>query len=367
VRRYVSLLTTLLITLSACRSGPEPGPAGLNMLVEVKGTVEINRHSWARNVYQPALFGMTVESGDLLRTGADGSVMVVCADLTVAGVNPDFIGGMPCQGPSPILVRRQGLVSEVRSTTADTSIPFIISPRRTRLLDDSPLLKWNEVANVVTYTVTIRGTSMRWSQEVTGTQIRYPDSAPELIPGKAYKLIVTADGRSSEEENAPGLGFIILTPEEVRPIREAEAKIRGLELSEEAKDFLVAQLYASRREGETDDVEQGLNAEAVEILEGMAITSMNPVVFRTLGDLYLALGLERLAEERYLRAVELSAELGDVEGQAVASAGLGQIYANLGNQDQAIRRWQEATEQYQALGDREQAEQMEDHIKALRP
>jgi hypothetical protein len=86
--------------------------------------------------------------------------------------------------------------------------PYIISPRRTLLLDDKPLIRWNAVPNATRYTVRLREPSgVIWQTEVKQVEVRY-SGTPVLQPGVGYALIVEADtGASSTEEGVPGWGF----------------------------------------------------------------------------------------------------------------------------------------------------------------
>jgi len=86
-------------------------------------------------------------------------------------------------------------------------------------------------------------------------------------------------------------------------------------LSDPATRLLIANLYASR----------GLSSEAVEQLESLFTTAKEPAVARLLGSLYLGLGLSRLAEDRYLQALDLAQTANDIEGQAADSSALATV------------------------------------------
>ena len=86
---------------------------------------------------------------------------------------------------------------------------------------------------------------------------------------------------------------------------------------------------------------------------------------RSLGDLYLKIGMNRLAEEHYLQALELSQKAGDVEGQALAQHALGLIYKQaLGNPEAATPRLQDAVKWYQQLGDSRKVEEIQKQLAA---
>jgi hypothetical protein len=369
MKRYLALLTVMILVLTGCGqvitvSTPTPSTTftpitsndGLNLLIVAQGTVRLKRDGWPD--YQPTAFGTVLRRGDLLQVDAQARATVLCADLTAwpvpAGAPSGVINGCPPL-QKPALVRRESLIGATKAPV-DPLIPYIISPRMTCLLSRQPILRWNAVTGVTTYTISIHGVD--WVTKTTTTQFVYPTDAPPLRPGVTYLLLVEADnGRASREESAPGLGFSLLEPDEAEPVRADEARLHNLALSAEAESYALAHLYAGHE----------LVAEAVDLLEELAAgDSQEAAVYRTLGDLYHSIGLERLAEARYLRAEELAGEAGDVEGQAAALAGLGEVYASLGNKDQALVHWQQALKHYQAIGDAAQAAYVQTRIDEVK-
>ena len=92
------------------------------------------------------------------------------------------------------------------------------------------------IKGATSYQVTVRGLNLSWTTNVTsGTEIVYPKNAGDLVPGKAYKLVVEADGRSSTEEPEPGLGFILLKSDELKMLKDAVRNIGELDLEEVSK------------------------------------------------------------------------------------------------------------------------------------
>jgi hypothetical protein len=293
----------------------------------------------------------------MLQLDSDAQATVLCADLTAwpvpAGAPSGALGG--CKPPSKPPLIRVGWKVGATKAQVDPLIPYVVSPRMTRLLSDQPTLRWNAVTGVITYTVGIRGDDgTDWQTQTTSTQIAYPADAPALRPGVSYLLLVQDDsGRSSREEDLPGLGFRVLAPEEAEPIQSDVERLRALSLPSEAASFALAHLYAGH----------GLIAEAVDLLEALAESgSQEPAVYRTLGNLYHRIRLERLAEASYLQAVELAEQARDVEGKAAALVSLGEIYIGWGNRDEALLRWKQALAQYQALGDKDQIEHVQKRI-----
>ena len=148
----------------------------------------------------------------------------------------------------------------------------------------------------------------------------------------------------------------MLTPAISRQVRDDEQRIRSLALSEETTRFLIAKLYTSEN--------YGLYTEAIEQLEALKHVE-NPIFSRLLGDLYVGVNLNALAEPHYLRALELSERVDDREGQAAALDMLGQIYLDLGNPAEAAARLQRAIEIYQTLGDAKKIGQLTERLGSI--
>jgi hypothetical protein len=357
-----ALLCLMLFVLLGCTGASPNYPAAytqlatsdrdVHLVVVVQGELSVKRQGWS--TYAPALPGTVLHYGDLLRLDGSAQATVVCADLTIASV-PGGVSGIPCKVDRPVLVYDGSLVNPTRSIPSG-DFPLIVTPRKTKLLDPHPTLRWTPIAGATSYQVSVRGQGVNWSTDVnSGTEIAYPADAPALVAGATYKVIVVAGTRSSEEETLPGLGFTLLKPEEAAVVRDAEARIHALGLPGEPTRLLLANLYAS----------QGLYAEAIEQYEALSSTAQEPAVLRSLGDIYLTLGLNHPAEASYLQALKLSEPANDVEGQALAQHALGRIYETIGNAGEAAQRLQKAREQYQRLGDTQTIKQIDERLAGL--
>lgn len=348
--RPIAVVLALALTGVACgKSQPIPVATakvvtGLNLIIVADGEVGLKRNGW--NDFHPIGFGTALYRGDQLRPSAGAKVIVLCDNLTAwtvpAGAPSGLNQGCP-QSASPVLLRGKSAISASRpssSSGSDPLIPYVISPRATKLLSPKPILRWNPVLGVTSYTVSIRG--LDWQETVSATEVVYPGT-PALEAGKVYLLIVEADnGRSSRDEGMPDLGFSLLHNEETERIRTDSATIAGINLPDEGKAFALAQLYGG----------YGLYAEAIEMLEKVADAGSQAAnVYRSLGDFYWQIGLSRLAEDRYLQAVNLAEAAGDTEALAAAQTGLGEVYMALGNKSEAVRWLTQAQAGYEALGD----------------
>ncbi len=330
--------------------------SGFNLLVVADGEVLLKRNGWSE--YHPTAFGAELHRGEQIKPRDGVKAVILCDSLTTwivpAGVPSGLGNGCP-QAPEPSLKRGESLIGNTRGGNAPL-IPYIISPRKTHLLNALPMLRWNEVPGASSYTVQVRGGNLQWETEVTGTEMVY-SGEPPLKAGEIYLLIVVADdGSSSSDEGTIGLGFMLLNKDEITSFRAASEKLETLNLNGEAEDFALAQLYAG----------QDLITEAIKILEALAEDDcQETAVYRVLGDLYQNIGLSLLAEEHYLTAIQLTKTSEDIEGLSVAQEGLGEVYMALGNKDEAIKWLSQAQEGYQILGDTQRVNQVAELLEEI--
>jgi hypothetical protein len=365
MKRLSVLTFALVLVLVACNTTQPtsipPADDSAHLLIVVQGPVNVKRAG--RSEYAPGMFGMVLHRGDLLRLDGDAQAKVACADLTLADA-ASGTGSVPCKMGQGIIAdpATGSRVSAARSNIP-SDIPIVIAPRRTRILNARPTLRWSPMPGIDTFKVSIQKNDTVWNTDISGqTQVAYPANAPALTTGQTYKVVVQAGERSSEDKLIPDLGFTVAPPNEVSEIREAESKIKALGLAEGPTEYLIAVLYATRK----PEVRDNFNAEAIERLENLVASFKEPAVLRMLGDLYLKIGVLSLAEERYVQAVELSKALNDVEGQADELQTLGMIYTLLGNKDEALQHLQEAIALYQKLGDTSAVKAIEAELTKLK-
>jgi hypothetical protein len=176
----------------------------------------------------------------------------------------------------------------------DTSIPYIISPRRTKVLrNKSIVLRWNPTSENLSYAVAIKPDKTAWSGSKTISSggrnkvVEIP-GPKDLEPG-IYRFIVTDNnGKSSdrelEDDKNSVLQFRVVSKTEENEI---ESEVQGL------KDTLdVARAYA----------EKGFYLEAIQTLEGMSEDKKNSTTYAFLGNFYSAVGLSVSAVENYHRS-----------------------------------------------------------------
>lgn len=339
------------IASASAQSGDSIGPTSGRIVFinpkEPKGTLKVKQAKGVEPVN--ATEGMLVRRGYLLTLDPAARAAVICGDGRKRELAPGP-QGCPCTKPcTPEVcgIRYDGsTIGATRGPDTDKGgFPVVISPRRTMLRNLRPTIRWAPIAGAKassTYNVTLYGDSMKviWTRDVVSqTRLAYPEKEPPLTPGQTYKVVVTSDGLSSQQDHSPGLGFTTLTADQAHTLADEESRRKQMELPETQTRFIVANLYAARE----------LYAEAIEQSEDLYTTMKEPAVAQMLGDLYAAIGLNREAEKKYVEALSLTAA-SDLDGLGLTQKNLAQVYENLGIFDQAIVRLEEAMKAYRRLG-----------------
>jgi len=291
----------------------------LAILAAAEGTVQVVSGQGAA---RPATFGRPLERGEVVRVGAGGTATVVFNDGHVArlaagssltvddrgaeagGDAAATVSGEVFSQVSKYVTagsRQKGLValSALRSGKGADSLPLIVAPRMTDLLDDRPSFRWRPVDGAQRYRLTLSGDEGDlWTKEVTTTGLEFPEDAKPLAgPGDyMWRLEAWSDrGRLREEESA----FHVLGPErrdEVQAqIDRIAAGAGGADAA--ATHFLAGSyLYAS-----------GLYGDAAAHFEALGrIAPDSPAPHEALGNAYRAMGLMDLAVAEFEAALSLS-------------------------------------------------------------
>ncbi|MEG3989953.1 hypothetical protein QUA13_22835 [Microcoleus sp. S28C3] len=310
--------------------------------------------------------GTLIYPGDTLRTAQNAQLTLQCADLGIK-----LIASGENQLNSCLLAKEESKsgCSEDLIKCPDRGddkiawnsapIPYIISPRHTKLLDSKPILRWNPVAGATRYKLSLRenGAKLNWEMTVSGTQAVYAGE-PALKPGASYKLIVEANtGASSESAVGEGnIEFGLLDENEVERVKSEIGTIDKQVPNENAKKLAISSVYLNAN----------LIAEAREILESLQQTGVKtPPIYRTLGDLYLEkLQLVPQAEVYYSKVIN-TAKPDDIEELTAARYGLGQVHSAMRNNLEAMKYLQMAKDGYTTLGDLPMTEKVEKQLRDL--
>ncbi|OUC14542.1 MAG: hypothetical protein B0A82_11435 [Alkalinema sp. CACIAM 70d] len=322
----------------------------LNIVVEVKGEVHLKRAVWPK--YQFAEIGNLLRPSDRLRLGRKASVKVLCNNLLVWNVpsGRESLVSSGCQSTANPAIKFDNNPRGPSRSPQDSTIPYIISPRDTMLLDSKVILRWNPVKGAKYYIVCIEGEKVNWAIQVTKPEVAYRGEPP-LKPG-IYWITVLADNGESSTSDVP-VEFRILNQETALQVQSAVQQLKQQSLDPEATALALAHLYRS----------YGLKAGAIEVLEKVINSgSQISAVYQLLGDLYKQTGLISFAKNQYLKALKLSEAESNLEGKALAQVSLGEIEES---RDQVIHWLQAAQNNYLVLGDKEQVEKLRQQLAKL--
>lgn len=239
----------------------------------------------------------------------------------------------------------------------DSLIPYIISPRRTLLLNDKPKLRWNKVPGVNNYTVSlVKGDRTIWETTVNKNEVVYPGE-PQLEPGSEYVLIVKAEnGRTSEEEKLPARGFKMLPTAEKQFVSAAIEQVNNQQIAEKTKALQRAYFY----------IGSDLKSEAIETLEALVATNIQEALaYRKLGNLYWQEGVTLLAESNYLKAHELASAAKDIGEQAQLEEALGEMYVAISEKQEAVRWLTQALNSHKTIGNTQRVRELEERVLVL--
>ncbi len=324
---------------------------GLNFITQLSGDVKVKRPNW--NNFQNARRNQPLSSKDLLQLGTQSSAIVLCGDLSRWKVPAGKISRVSDPEACPMGVPTLVPPDSRRTTTrgGNPTIPYIISPRKTSILDPLPLIRWHHVVGAKHYTVEVRrGEKIHWTFIVNQSEVKYAGEA--LKPGY-YQVFVTADTGASSRSEEP-VGFTLLKNEEAQRIKADAERLQQQLLDEEAQTIALAYLYWGNK----------LHALAIERLEELVRKgNQTASVYQLLGEIYQKVGLNELALEKYKAAIE---KVGDnLEGQASIQASLGEIYNALIRKDEARHAYQQAQDDYRALGDEQRVMELQKKLDEL--
>ncbi|MDJ0595972.1 MAG: hypothetical protein QNJ72_39325 [Pleurocapsa sp. MO_226.B13] len=367
-----------LIFTTAILGSVTPAIATTYQIIKAEGQVLLKRRQWSD--YRPTSEGaqINLNQDDFIYLDRGAKIIIQCPDKTTTWRVPSGRVWGASNG-CPRALRRSratGLVGGILGGT-DPSVPYLISPRRTLILDRQPTFRWNAVPEASNYTISLSTSAeVIWQQKVSETEIVYPGE-PLLGPGKLYSLTIKADtGTSSQDENVSGLEFVLLTDTDLKQVQTDVEQLTNLELSDEAETLALANFYAdyilnsdsapAYNLAAENLATYSLTAKAIEILEALvAQGSTIPAVYRILGDLYWESGLQLLAEVQYLKVVELAQEPKYLEERAKAQFSLAEMYVVLEKWEETDRWLRQAKQSYVELGDRDNATMIEEQLEEL--
>ena len=341
--QFKSLIPLLSgVTLVGILARPvSPVIPGVNflMILSPPGQVKLKRPHWQK--YQPIIIGTPLRNEDRLLLPKGAQAEVLCQNLTEWKV-PDGRESIVSEGCPPVSNPK---LRESEEDTADSraindpKIPYILSPRNTKLLPTQSLtLRWNQVEGAKNYRVELVGPGVNLNQETRENQLVYT-AKPPLKRGVRYWFnVVTDKNKTSTFEGTPG--FTILSEKEVKETLGAVEEIKQKQLSREAQVLAIAHLYQSKE----------LYNEAIKPLETAIQDGIkSTAIYQLLGEIHQKIGLNRLARLHYLKALKLTKPEADLEGLANIQGGLAITNAIIRYKDDALKYLEYAKASYKKL------------------
>ncbi|BAU10740.1 unknown protein [Leptolyngbya sp. NIES-3755] len=282
------------------------------------------------------------------------------------------------------LLRVRGTQSAAVIGGIDTIIPYLLSPRHTLLLSNTPTFRWNAVPEVKQYTIQLKSPKgIIWETNTRSTQITYLGN-PALQPGIAYSVIVKASNGKSSEQDGIGnqrsttLDFRILRPSEAETVKAEVNAIVQSSTTSEVKTLRLAEYYSNYVLPEAAISAYGLTAPlfetyslttaSIEILEAQLKQGKpSPILHRTLGNLYWQIGLAQPAIAHYTKAIDLVRSSLDLEEWTLSNFSLGQIYTTTNSTANALNAYQQARIGFLFLGNTPRVNLVESRIRELKP
>jgi hypothetical protein len=309
-------LCILAVLAALLADGPEvsraePGtPAAV--LMTCAGGVSVTR---AGGETVKASFGMQLQQGDKVATGADGSAEIMLQDGTwlQIGANSGMVIKTRPNAPAPTpekekqfeVVQNFIKLKDSEGTSALTGLRggdddelVGVSPGRTRVRNDRPTFAWKIADPSTELQLTVYdGSGVHWQTDVKGTTFAYPADAPALAPGTKYSWTVeTTDPLVFPPLRSQAVYFEVISPEDAKMLDDALAAI-------EAEDKPGKSTYHLMRASLFYD--QGLIEEAInETLTALEADPENETLHAILAKLYTESGRNEEAIRAYEQIVD---------------------------------------------------------------
>jgi hypothetical protein len=349
-KSFTQVLLVLVLTNSALPAWAQA--QGINYISNLKGKVEVKRAN--RSTYQKAQFGTLLQPKDRLRLDKWATATVLCSNLSLWKVpaGKETVIEQGCT-TGPDVIRRPNSRTTRPRSGEDPTIPYLISPRSTAVLERQLRLRWHNIG-AASYRVRVWGDQVDWSIETDQAEAVFPGESQSIRSGGYYQVEITANTGASSKANP--VGFTFLGDEGVKQVQQRVGDITQLALNRESEVLALAYLYQS------DD----LKAAAIQQLETVVQAGVRTAaVYQLLGELYQASELLQLAKINYVKAFELAKTANSLEQQAELQQHLGEVNEALAQLSNALYWFRSAQSSYRQLGDAEQVQMLQPRINYL--
>ena len=348
-----------------------PGPVNaqfgnVNFIFGLSGNVWIKRVGSSK--FERASTGL-INVADELRLGKGAKARVLCGNFRRRSVSyaGKFVVEHVCYPGKRKINIRPGSRRCCSRNSNDPNIPYIISPRNTKIFHHQAIsLRWNPVDGVKSYDVSLLGDGVDWNTKVSESKVVY-SGKESFQPGSRYWVIVTADnGASSRSERRTG--FSILDEAENKKIQAEISQLEQIDsdsklskgLGDDFLAFTKAEIYHSH----------GLHSAAIDVLEAaVKQDSKTRAVYQLLGEVYQEVGLNWLAKQRYLIALGLTQITNKLEAkqdQALIQYRLGEVHYAIGDVENSYKWYETARDSFRALKEPQLVKQVQENLDYLK-
>lgn len=230
------------------------GDSPLAVLMAQQGDVTVLRSGEALD----ANFGMHLDQGDEIRTGADSSADIVFATgqalqlgangrLVVQGGEAAAAGGTSPEifGSADRLLQLKGTrgtsaIGRVRSGGEGAEI-IAVSPRFSARVGTRPVFEWSGGSGEIELTLEHEGAEVWTGTAVDAQSLQYPDDAPELVGGSSYSWRVrVADPLAISPAQSQTAFFETMTAEQESELDRTLDQLASAPVSEATRAVLEA-------------------------------------------------------------------------------------------------------------------------------
>jgi hypothetical protein len=313
----------LLILLQSASPASAQTPPYAALVTDLSGTVMVQKAG--RSDPERGVWGMQLCRGDQIRTKENSQVSILLqnsnlvtlgpsssltiADNTPGGsqksvrqVNPDLT---PNLSLLTFHESRDGEAEALAGLRAGKTGADItpLNPRNSKMRSSRPSFEWVSERSHESYGVTLLAdTGAVWTCRTSGTRMDYPGNERALEPGKSYFWYVEGEDLF-ERTKSPGVGFTILSSEEVKSVEEHERHLQRTiapEGENSSVHFLLGAYYD----------QMGMLTEAIPEFRHIAEKNPDaPLPHEILGRLYEKAALKDQAIKELQKAVMLGKTL----------------------------------------------------------
>jgi Tetratricopeptide repeat len=272
MRRFSLIFSLLAVTMIGVGQSPRSVPADTGspaaVLTSCRGPVTIAR---AGGKATAASFGLSLNDGDEVRTGADAEAEIMFAAGNWVSVGPNSsmkIKGRPGASEPAKDSDNFEVVSnflKLKSSEGTSSISGLrsaekasaltaIAPVQTKVRGANPTFAWKIDDPSLELRLTVYNESgVHWQSDVTdASTLAYPTSAPALTPGVSYSwTLETTDPLVSPPLRTTASFFEVIPPADATSLDEELATIDGEKSGDVTYHLMRASLFFNR--GLVDD------------------------------------------------------------------------------------------------------------------